>query len=200
MSDYKRPSDQTSVSGDTNEARRGVEQLNAFLRGEAQPDTHDGTEQALPYGEIFQQNYDQIAGAERDNQRTIEQGQITEVPVAALPDPEGVEGPQEFNHHITYEDAKLHTEQLNEVVLPWVHAGAVGNDFKALDQALGRTNTHGLNQNGYYETYRLFYGNAPIVVGRTTKGDLDITGGRHRIYMAKALGLEQLPVHIAGKK
>ncbi len=198
MSDYKQLSDQSSGPRGTDKARRGVAQLDQMLRDEAEPDSRDGGEQAMPYGEIFQQNYDQLASADRDLARTGEQSQIIEVPVADLPTPERVQGPQDFNHHITYADAKLHTQQLNEVVLPWVHAGAVGDDFKALDQALGHVNESGATANGYYETYRLFYGNAPIVVGSTPDGGLDITGGRHRIYMAKELGLTTLPVHKEG--
>lgn len=193
-SDHKRQFDQSNTNDDASKARRGVERIDQLLRRESQQGSTDGKEQGLPYTEIFQQSYDQIPRAERDKLRASEQSQITEVSVADLPDPEGFQGPQDFDHHITYEDAKLHTHQLNEVVLPWVRAGAVGEDFKALDHALGQKQESGLNQNGYYETYRLFYGNEPIIVGRAADHGLDITGGRHRIYMAKELGLTSLPV------
>lgn len=174
-------------------AHRRIEQMSQQLAAlEQRP--RDSNTQRMPHREIFAANYAKVSEQERTVLRNNEQGSIQELPVAELPDPEGVQGPQDFNHHITYEDAKLHTQQLNEIVVPWVRAGAVGEDFRALDQSLGKD-----PHNGYYETYRLFYGNEPIAVGRTSEGSLDITGGRHRIYMAKEQGLQKLPVRLIGE-
>lgn len=192
MSDYKRSSDQTTGAGDTSEARRGAEWLDQFLRGEAQQDAPNSAEQALPYNEIFQQNYDQIPGAFREKLRASEQGGIAEVPVAELPDPPDVTGPE--NHNITYDHAIHHTRQLNEVVLPWVRAGAVKDDFYALDRAIGNDDGTGRNERSFTRTYELFFGTNPIKVDRTTDGSASITDGRHRIYAAKELGITSLPV------
>ncbi|MEI6180668.1 MAG: hypothetical protein WCP31_07935 [Chloroflexales bacterium] len=191
-SDHKSQSDQAVGFGDTNKARKGVEQLDAFLRGETQQDATDGTEQALPYGEIFQQNYDQIPETLREKLRANEQGGIVEVPVAELPDPPDVTGPED--HNITYDHAIHHTRQLNEVVLPWVRAGAVMEDFYALDRAIGSGDSTGCDELGFTRTYELFFGTSPIKVGHTPDGTSSITDGRHRIYAAKKLGITTLPV------
>lgn len=197
--DQLQHTDQRSPLGDTAKAQHGLERIDQQLSQDGPAQLADSQEQQLPYGEIFRQNYDHVPGDYRAALRNQKQGSIQEVAVQDLPDAAEVRGPQDFNHHITYADAKLHTQQLNEVVLPWVRAGAVGDDFKALDQQLGRTHPDGLNSNGYHETYQLFYGNQPIIVGKGADGTLDVEGGRHRIYMAKELGLTSIPVHIAGK-
>lgn len=199
-SDQPRLSDQALGSGDVNRAQRGLERIDQQLSLDGQTQLTDSHELHLPYGEIFHQNYDHISGDSRAALRNQEQASFQEVAVSNLPDAAEVRGPQDFNHHITYENAKLHTQQLNEVVLPWVRAGAVGDDFKALDQRLGRVSQNGLNNNSYYDTYRLFYGNEPILVGKGGDGTLDVVGGRHRIYMAKELGLQSIPVHLSGVK
>lgn len=198
--DQQLSSEQSSFSGDTRKAQHGLERIDHQLGQDGQSQVADSQEQLLPYGEIFRQNYDHLSGDFRAALRNQEQGSFQEVAVKDLPETTDVRGAQDFNHHITYADAKLHTEQLNEVVLPWVRAGAVSDDFRALDQRLGRTNPDGLNNNGYYETYQLFYGNQPIIVGKSGEGTFDVVGGRHRIYMAKELGLQSIPVHISSAK
>lgn len=192
MSDYKRQSDQAAASSDAAKARRGVEHIGQLLRRDHQQKVADVNEQTLPYGEIFRQSYAQIPGVLREKLRASEQGDIVEVPVADLPDPPDVTGPE--NHHITYDNAIHHTRQLNEVVLPWVRAGAVKDDFYALDRAMGNDDDTGQNERSFVRTYELFFGMNPVKLDRTTNGGGSIVDGRHRIYAAKALGLTSLPV------
>ena len=76
---------------------------------------------------------------------------IVDVPVADLPSPDGVSSPDDFNHHISWEDAKSATEQLPQLQQE-VAAGKTGDDFTAEDQAAGLD-----YQNGNRRLYDLYY-------------------------------------------
>jgi hypothetical protein len=114
---------------------------------------------------------------------------IVDVPVSSLPMPEDVSGPQDFNHHITYDDAISATKQLPEVQKQ-VAAGKTREDFWNEDQRAGVDYAQGKER-----VYDLFYGNDPIALEKI--GDhYDILSGRHRIYAAKELGLATIPAHV----
>jgi hypothetical protein len=117
---------------------------------------------------------------------------IMDVPVQDLPTPDGVSSPADFNHHISWEDARAATEQLPGLQ-EQVNAGATGDDFSAADDAAGLSYAEGQRR-----LYDLYYGSDPVYVNKI--GDnYDIISGRHRIYAAQALGMESIPVRVKEK-
>lgn len=118
---------------------------------------------------------------------------IVDVPVASLPAPEGVNGPQDFNHHIKYDDAISAAKQLPEVE-EQMKAGKTKDDLWREDQA--SVVTYGA---GKERVYDLFYGSDPVMLEKV--GDnYTILSGRHRIYAAKEVGLKTIPAHVKEKQ
>lgn len=117
---------------------------------------------------------------------------IIDVPVADLPQPEGVNGSQDFNHHIKYEDAILATKGIQEMK-PQIDAGYTSDDFAKLDKSKGLEYEHGRQR-----IYDLYYGSDPIALDKD--GDkYDIVSGRHRIFAAKEVGVDSIPAHVKEK-
>ncbi len=123
-----------------------------------------------------------------DGGNWMERG-IVDVPVADLPASEGVNSPEDFDHHITHDDAVESLKRLQDIK-PLVDQGYTGDDFYKLDQANRLDYAHGQQR-----IYDLYYGDDAI---RLTKdGDkYDITHGRHRIFAAKELGLKTIPASV----
>lgn len=117
---------------------------------------------------------------------------VVDVPVADLPMPDDVSGPEDFDHHITYSEAIEATKQL-PAIQDEVKAGKTADDFWREDQATGADYQHGKQH-----VYDLYYGGDPV---RLTKvGDTyDIESGRHRVYAAKELGLATIPAWVREK-
>ena len=113
---------------------------------------------------------------------------IQDVPVADLPQPEGVTA-DNFDHHITHEDTLNATKQYQEM-RPLIDKGYVGDDFAARDRANGLDYEHGQQR-----IYDLFHGNNPVHVAKDGN-QYDIIDGRHRIFVAKELGLETIPARV----
>ncbi len=117
---------------------------------------------------------------------------IIDVPVANLPDLDGVDSPADFDHHISWEDAQSATKQL-PVIQDQVKAGMTGDDFSNEDQVAGLDYAHGKRR-----VYDLYYGSDPVRLDKD--GDqYDIVSGRHRIYAAKTLGLSTIPAWVKEK-
>jgi len=113
-----------------------------------------------------------------------------DVPVADLPDPEGVGSPADFDHHITWENAKSAALLLPQIQQE-IANGKTGDDFAMEDLAAGLD-----WQNGKKRVYDLFYSNnEPIRLEKGGNG-YSITSGRHRIYAAKAVGLHTIPAKV----
>lgn len=117
---------------------------------------------------------------------------MTNVPVAELPGPENIHGPEDFNHHITYEDAVQVTQRLEEIK-PLIEQGYTGDDFSALDQSQGIDYLQGQQR-----IYELYYGSKAIKVAKDENG-YHIDNGHHRIFIAKQLGINWLPVRLKEK-
>ncbi|MFL7838466.1 MAG: hypothetical protein ACK2UR_05655 [Candidatus Promineifilaceae bacterium] len=116
---------------------------------------------------------------------------VVDVPVADLPWPDGIHGPQDFTK-ISYAEALHATEQLQQMK-PLIDQGYGSEDFKHLDQA------NGLNpENGLERVYKLYYGDDKITAFKD--GDnYFIDHGRHRIFAAKQVGIDTLPVFLVEK-
>lgn len=132
-----------------------------------------------------------IQGNDESDIGWIDHG-IVEVPTKVLPLPDGVQTIEDFNHHISWEDAKSATLQLPEIQKA-VISGKSGEEFSAEDQK----NNLDWSQ-GKRRTFDLFYGMDPIEVDKI--GDqYTIVSGRHRIFAAKELGLETIPCRLREK-
>ena len=143
--------------------------------------------------ELSQTGISAVQGETDAQQDWVDQG-IMDVKVADLPNPEGVSGPEDFNHHISYEDAVRACEQLPEVQQE-VNSGKTGEDYTTEDEAAGLSYPEGKRR-----VYDLFYSESdPIKLDKD--GDTyDIVSGRHRIYVAKAVGLESVPARVVEKE
>lgn len=117
---------------------------------------------------------------------------IVDVPVADLPDPDGVSSPQDFDHHISWEDAQSATKQLPDIQKQ-IAEGKSADDFSAEDQAAGLEYSQGKRR-----LYDLYYGSDPVTLDKDGS-EYDIVSGRHRIFSAKELGLETIPAHVREK-
>lgn len=132
-----------------------------------------------------------MQGGDADGDDWVDRG-IVDVPVKDLPMPEGVSGPEDFNHHISWEDAKSAADRLPGIQEE-IKAGKTADDFSAEDLAAGVDYAHG--KRGVYD---LYYGSDPVKLDKI--GDqYDIVSGRHRVYAAKAAGLESIPARVTEK-
>lgn len=118
---------------------------------------------------------------------------IQDVPVTDLPSPEDVDGPQDFNHHISYDDAIAATHELQNIK-PSVAQGWTGDDFSAADEKAGLDYA-----NGQRRVYDLYYGRDPIRLNKDGS-EYHIIDGRHRVYAAKVVGLDTVPAHVIERK
>jgi hypothetical protein len=117
---------------------------------------------------------------------------VIDVPVADLPQPEDVNGPQDFDHNISYQDAVRANEQLL-AMKPLIDSGYTKDDFADLDRK------NGLDyDNGQQRIYELYYGDKRISLYKDGN-HYDIESGRHRIYIAQERGNDFIPANVKEK-
>lgn len=117
---------------------------------------------------------------------------IIDVPVSDLPAPEGVSSPEDFDHHISWEDAQSATQKLPEIQSQ-VKAGMTGDDFSDSDQAKGLDYPRGDRR-----IYDLYYGSDPVKLDKLGS-EYTIVSGRHRVFAAKEAGLKTIPARVIEK-
>ncbi|MGO9751949.1 MAG: hypothetical protein ACLP22_10650 [Solirubrobacteraceae bacterium] len=91
----------------------------------------------------------------------------------------------------TQSDYRWAVETWETVVRPGIAADATREDFARRDADRGAT--------GFRRTagvYDMFLGDDRIVFSRRPDGMLDVTNGRHRIDVARQLGITNLPGEI----
>lgn len=135
-----------------------------------------------------------MQGFQDDGQIPVEQELgLTNFKVADLPTPEDVNGPDDFHHHIEWEDAQTACQRFPEVQKQ-VEAGKTRDDFFREDQEKGLAWN---DKNASTRVYDLFYSkNDPIAISKDHEGGYSIDSGRHRIFMAKHEGLDTIPVKV----
>jgi hypothetical protein len=109
--------------------------------------------------------------------------------VVGLPDPVGIESEADFEARCTDARDALHKLQ---VIQPLVGTGegASSEYWAAYDRE------HGLDYaRGYQRAYEVFYGSRAIEVG-WDGSQYDIPSGRHRVWMAKQMGIKHLPARL----
>jgi hypothetical protein len=90
-------------------------------------------------------------------------------------------------------DYRWAVEKWETVVRPGVLAGKTREDFERRDAETGST---GLRRTA--GVYDMFLGGDPIQFARRPNGSLDVASGRHRVAVAKQLGITHLPGRLHG--
>jgi hypothetical protein len=81
----------------------------------------------------------------------------------------------------------------DEVIRPGLDKGMIRDDFAARDAAHGARPPR-----SYAEVYDMFLGKDPIQIDRRPDGTLHVGSGRHRIEIARELGVIRLPAKWGG--
>lgn len=111
-----------------------------------------------------------------------------------LPDPEDISGPDDFRK-VSEEDMRSGLERLQEM-RPVIESGVgASSDYWAdYDRA------HGLDyEHGYQRVYEAFFGNDAIRVNWDGT-NYDIINGRHRLWLARRMGMDWLPVRVIERR
>lgn len=119
---------------------------------------------------------------------------ILDVPVADLPDPEGIEGSADF-HKLSAIEMKAGLDRLEEMK-PAIASGKGANS----DHWAEHDREHGLDyEHGYQRVYEAFFGNDAIRLNKD--GDrYDIVNGRHRVWLAKRMDINDLPARVMERR
>lgn len=118
---------------------------------------------------------------------------IQDVPVADLPEPEGVEDASDFEK-VSPEKMQVGLTRLQEMK-PVIDSGEGANTdyWREFDRQRGLA-----YPDGYQKVYESFYGQDAIRLDKD--GDqYDIINGRHRIFMAKQMGIGTVPARVIEK-
>ncbi|MBM3239285.1 hypothetical protein FJZ31_23580 [Candidatus Poribacteria bacterium] len=119
----------------------------------------------------------------------VERG-VVEIDVANLPMPEDISKDLDFQK-VPMDEMKAGLKMLQEM-LPIIESGVgASKEYWAK-----RDNELGLDYpNGYLRIYEAFYGHDAIRVEKSGN-NYDIVNGRHRIWLAKQMGIGKLPVSL----
>jgi len=127
--------------------------------------------------------------ARPDAEEWVDKG-IVEVPVADLPDPEGITGEDDFQK-VTEADMAAGLARLQEMQ-PAIRDGG----GKSTDYWNGYDRAHDFDyEHGYQRIYDAFYGDDAIRLN-CDAGEYEIVNGRHRIWLAKQNGQDSLPARV----
>lgn len=139
------------------------------------------------------------AGKAKDNVAKLtdmmeQKNNIQDFAIAELPEPEGVSGTEDFTKYSS-ETLQSGIEKLQEMK-PVIDNGT-GNSS---DYWYNYDQAQGLDvPNGYQIVYDSYYGDDHIRVEKD--GDnYNIINGRHRIWLAKQMGVESLPMEVVDVK
>ncbi|MET9326140.1 hypothetical protein [Tsukamurella sp. NPDC003166] len=121
------------------------------------------------------------------------------VPVGSIADTDPVAGSQDFDSGQDLPTLKWSANALLDVVLPaLIGAGA---DLDSVRVALSEKDLRqGLSgERTYSRTLDGFFGDiSAMKVGYTPAAGFDLQNGRHRLWLLKRLGAEQVPVRVSG--
>jgi len=118
---------------------------------------------------------------------------IQVIDVAKLPEPDGITGPDDFK--------KISETKMRRGIEQWIEMKPVieSGEGASSDYWANIDNEKGLSfVDGYQQVYEAFYGQDCIRIDKV--GDTyDIINGRHRIWLAKRMGITELPMQIVEK-
>lgn len=123
----------------------------------------------------------------------LQRGMVS-VKMPSLPAPEGISSAADFSK-VSESEMRAGLQRFQEM-RPTIENGAGNNSDYWADQDRQR----GLEYaNGYQRIYDAFYGRDAIQVEKN--GDnYDIINGRHRIWLAKQMGIDNLPMRVVEKE
>ena len=122
------------------------------------------------------------------------QHRLQNLMVSSLPAPEGISGAADFSK-VSENEMRAGIKRLQEM-RPVIESGAgAASDYWAdLDRQRGLSYV-----DGYQRIYDAFYGQDAIYVEKD--GDnYDIINGRHRIWLAKQMGIDNLPMRVTERR
>jgi hypothetical protein len=116
------------------------------------------------------------------------------VNVSDLPDPDGISGAADFRK-ISEPEMRAGIEKLS-TMRPMIESGvgASANYWAEYDRKQGHDYS-----SGYQRVYDAFYGQDCIKLNKDSN-TYDVDNGRHRIWLAKQMGVKQLPARIVELK
>lgn len=119
---------------------------------------------------------------------------IQDVPVADLPEPEGVEDASDFEK-VSPEEMQVGLARLQEMK-PVIDSGEGANTdyWREFDRQRGLA-----YPDGYQKVYESFYGQDAIRLNKDGN-QYDIVNGRHRIFMARQMGMDTVPARVIEKR
>lgn len=119
---------------------------------------------------------------------------IRSITPTELPDPEGISGPDDFRK-VSEEDMRAGLERLQGMRQAIENGVGTNGDYWAeYDRA------HGLDyEHGYQRVYDAFYGTDAIRVDWDGT-NYSIANGRHRIWLARRMGIDWLPVRVIERR
>ena len=126
-----------------------------------------------------------------DRSRFAEKG-IVAINVADIPDGEiGPLSVSDFRKY-SYDEMLEGARRFDSDVRPAVEAGSGRDYFQQKDREAGSDYEHGLER-----LYDAYYGSEPIRVTRLKSGRMEVTNGRHRLFVAKQAGIPTVPASMA---
>ena len=112
--------------------------------------------------------------------------------VAEIPDEQiGPLSKDDF-HKYSYDEMLAGALRFDREVRPAIETGSERDYFQAKDREAGSEYEHGLER-----LYDVFYGSEPIRLTKLKNGRLEITNGRHRLFVAKQAGIRTIPASLA---
>jgi hypothetical protein len=128
---------------------------------------------------------------------------IESVEVSRLPSTPDVRGPQDFKGN-TPEERQAHYESLkadmlrHEEMRPFIEQGYGPDTWEQWDQQkqIGNYSLAG-HERGYSDAYRAYYDKSNCITVSEANGQCnEIINGRHRIFIARELNIQKLPMYV----
>lgn len=107
-----------------------------------------------------------------------------------------IQSPADFKSSEQYA-GQLREAQMLKQMMPYLEQGANPEMFEQWDKAnqIGHYSPDTYVR-GYTDVYKSYYGDEKIGLELKPNGTYDALNGRHRIYVARAAGLEKIPAQV----
>jgi hypothetical protein len=120
-------------------------------------------------------------------------GGASMVPIDSIIDDGSITGPADFTKGYSIDDLSVAFEMLLDVVLPAIALGKDYDYFQERDAAANRYGTRSLS-----DTFSGFFRDSAIVLVRQSDGRFSVANGKHRVWLARRLGIISIPARIQG--
>lgn len=159
------------------------------LSGRTQPSLSQDSESGSSPGPNTTGSHSALSEA---NSGWVERG-IHDVELRKLPDPDGIEGEKDFKK-VPMNDMEAGLRRFSEIKETLRKGKGRDKDYWVeIDRRKGLS-----YQEGYQRVYEAFFGRDPIRV--TKDGEkYTIENGRHRVWLAKRMGIQNLPMSVVEK-